>query len=185
MKKFKNLAIVIIVFIALTGCSHSHKWVLFESTKGFTAEYPEAPHPDSTIINSAIGELKLYTFIYDASKSLIDDNMAYAVTCMEYPDSLINSDMKEDSLSHFFRKGIDEAINNMHAKLLSETVIKLDGYPGREVRAEFLDRKAVIKMRGYLVKNMQYMIQVITDAKKDNNISIDKFMDSFKLNKKK
>ena len=183
MKKFKNLAIVIIVFIALTGCSHSHKWVLFESTKGFTAEYPEAPHPDSAIYNSAMGELKSYSFTYDASKSLIDDNSLYAVMCGEYPDSLVNSDMKEESLSLFFRNAIDADINGMHGKLLTETFIKLDGYPGREVRADLMDGKTVVKMRFYLVKNIMYMIQVFTDVKKDYNISIDKFMDSFKLNK--
>jgi hypothetical protein len=69
----------------------------------------------------------------------------------------------------------------VHGKLLSEKIIQINGFPGREARIDFRDGLAVITMRAYLVKNKMYILQTITETKKDFNKSIGKFMDSFKL----
>jgi len=49
------------------------------------------------------------------------------------------------------------------------------------VRIDFKDGLAVIRMRYYLVKNRLFMLQIFTETKKEQNKSIDRFMDSFKL----
>jgi hypothetical protein len=54
-------------------------------------------------------------------------------------------------------------------------------YPGRKFRVDVQNGVAVMTMRAYLVRNKLYMLQVITETKKDLNKSIEKFMNSFSL----
>jgi len=156
-------------------------WYLLESEQyGYKIEFPKEPTENPQVVNSVIGELKMNIFMYDASKGSKDDNLVYMVNYTEYPDTLINSE-KTDVLSDFFRNSIDGAVRNVHGKLLSEKEIKIGEYPGREINIDFKDGMAVIRMRLYLVKNKMYMLQTITETKKDFNKSITRFMDSFEL----
>ena len=88
---------------------------------------------------------------------------------------------KKEILDDFFKKSIAGSLNNVQGKLLSEKVIELGKYPGREIRVDFQNGLGVIKMRIYLVKNTMFMIQTITDTQKQYNKSVDKFMNSFQL----
>jgi hypothetical protein len=44
-----------------------------------------------------------------------------------------------------------------------------------------MEGQAIIKIRIFLVKNILFMIETITETGKVPNKSIDRFMDSFKL----
>ncbi len=157
------------------------KWFLFVSDElGYQIEFPEQPVERSQIVNSEIGELTMNIFMVDASMNEKDDNLVYMVNHSEYPDSLVHSDMKE-FLPEFFRGAIDGAVGNVHGKLLSEKIIQLGKYPGREVRIDFKNGLAVICIRVYLVENSLYMLQTITETNKDFNKSIKQFMNSFEL----
>jgi hypothetical protein len=132
------------------------------------------------VINSEIGELKLNIFVYDASESGTDENLVYLVSSTEYPDSLINSE-KTEILPDLFKNTLEGILSNINGKLLSETVIDINGFPGREVKVDFMEGQAIIKIRIFLVKNILFMIETITETGKVPNKSIDRFMDSFKL----
>lgn len=120
------------------------------------------------------------TFTYKPAKSEKDHNLLYNVISMEITDSLFSSD-KTETLPGYFKSTIDGMVRNFSGKLLSETIIEINGFPGREIKIDFQNGKYMVKVRFYMVKNKSYMIEKLTDTKKDLNKPIDRFMDSFKL----
>ena len=179
MKRFTITFSLITLIAVLTAFSNPGDWQLFESTD-FQAFYPNLPSSQVKTVNSAVGELKMNIFMYDASNNEKDENLVYGIITTEYPDSIINSSNTE-VLQNFFRNSIDGAVNNVNGKLISESTIDIDGFPGREIKVNFRDGLAVIKMRMYLVNNKIFTLQTITKTENDLNKSIDKFMNSFKL----
>ncbi len=179
MRKFKTIIIFIIILTFSVGFTNSKDWQLLE-LEDFQIEFPKKTDYQTKIINSPIGNLKMHIYMYDSSQDKKDDNLVYGVMFIEYPDTIVNSDSKED-LTPLFKNSVDGAVNNVNGKLLSESVIELDGFPGREIKVDFKDGLAIIKMRIYLVKSKLFIIQTITKTKNYSNKSIDKFMDSFKL----
>ena len=173
--------LAVISISASQGFSQDSDWVLFESPDNdFTILFPQLPKADPQLINSDIGELKLNVYMYQAADLKNEDNFVYGVMSTEYPESLF-VDATDEVLKDFFRSSVDGAVANVRGKLLSETIIQLDGNPGREIKVDFRDGMAVIKMRLYLVANKMYMVQTITETRKDFNLSINRFMDSFTL----
>lgn len=178
--KFLKRSLTLII-IGMFGLSFTFldDWILFEGI-GFKMLFPERPAAQTETIKSAVGELKMHIYMYEVADTARDENLLYGLFQTDYPDSLISS-YKKDNLESFFRNSIDGAAKNGRGKILSETIIELDGYPGREVRIDFQQGLAVIRMRFYLVKNRLFILQTITITKKDFNKSIDRFMNSFKL----
>jgi len=160
---------------------HYDSWVTFENGS-CKMLFPKTPVDESQTVNTAIGELKLNNHSYEVPDGTEDDNLVYLLSETEFSDSnTINSKNGEAAVDKYFRGSVDGAVNSVQGKLLTEEVIQLDGYPGRKFRINVKDGAAVITMRSYLVRNKVYMLQVITETKKDYNKSIDKFMSSFTL----
>jgi len=160
---------------------HSDPWVTFENAS-CKMLFPKTPVDESQTVNTAIGELKLNNHSYEVPDSTEDDNLVYLLSETEFSDSnTINSKNGKAVVDKFFRGSVDGAVNSVHGKLLTEEVIQLDGYPGRKFRVDVKDGVAVMTMRSYLVRNKLYMLQVITETKKDFNKSMEKFMSSFTL----
>lgn len=172
---------ILLILVSLMSFIKPKKWFLLNSEQhNYTIEFPSEPTENNQVLNTEIGELKMNMYMLDTSENGIDDNLTYMVINTEYPSELVNSDNTED-LEGYFRGAIDGAIANVHGKLLSEKIIQLDEYSGREVRVDFRDGLAIITMRAYLVKNKMYILQTITETKKDFNKSRSRFLDSFKL----
>jgi hypothetical protein len=175
---------MIAVVVAVTFISVSFRspgdWFQFKSD-GYNISFPVKPTADTKMIQSEVGELKMGINMYDASKSgNKDDNLVYMTMSTEYPDSVINSDMKE-KLPTLFRNAVDGSVKRVGGKLLSETEIEIEGFPGREIKVDYRDGLAVIKAQYYLVKNKMFAIQVITLTGKFPNASQELFMKSFQL----
>jgi len=83
----------------------------------------------------------------------------------------------------FFRGAVDGAVSNVKGKLLTEKKIELDGFPGREVTVDFQNGQAIIMMKCFLVRNMMYILEIISETGKENNASSSHFYQSFKLKK--
>jgi hypothetical protein len=179
MKKAKTLIGIILVLVLTAGFTYQTDWFLLKSD-GFQAEFPSEPVSQPQVVNSEIGDLKVNLFMYDASQGGTDSNLVYLVGFTEYPDSLVNSNMTE-LIPNFFRGSIDGAVKNVNGKILSETVIEINGYPGREVKIDFMEGQAIIMMRFYLVKNRLFMTEIATETSKVPNKSINRFFNSFKL----
>jgi hypothetical protein len=177
----RAVRIILIVGGLISFSFLTEKWYLFESKEfGFTILFPKKPTEQSQNVESAIGPLKLNLFLYEGANDPTDENYVYGVNYTEYPDSLfVNID--STTMSNFFRGSIDGMVGNVKGELLSEKTIELKGFPGREVKASLMNGTAIIKARLYLIRNKMYMIETITDTKKDSNQSIDKFFNSFQL----
>jgi hypothetical protein len=155
-------------------------WYVF-NTKGATIEFPKKPTTQVQNQKTAIGELNMEISIYDATKdTFATTNFIYALVTTEYPDTAVNSNKKEN-IAIFFRGAIDQAVKNVAGKILSEQAIELDGFPGRAVKVSFDNDMAVVNMRGYLVHNKLYMLQVIAETGKDQNPLLLRFLHSLKL----
>jgi len=178
--KTKKSLVGIMAMMALTmGFVKPEDWFLLKS-EAFQIEFPKEPGAQTKMIDSDIGPLAMKIFMYDASKTGTDDNLIYGLIHTEYPDSIMSSD-KTSQLPVFFRNAIEGTLKNVAGKLLSETTIELQGFPGREIKIDFGNGMAIMKIRYYLVKNKLYMIQTITETGKFSNKSVDRFLDSFKL----
>ncbi len=183
MRNLKILvALIILGHLTQSFITNSiQDWTLLE-TKTFKIYFPQKPELSSKILNTEIGELNINMYMYEVPDKTEDDNLAYSLAVTEYPDSLINSTRSEKELIDiFFNNSVNGYIKNVHGKLMSELKIKYDSFPGREIKVEIKDGLAVIKTRIYLVQNKVYMLQVITDTKKDFNRSTNKFLNSFAL----
>jgi hypothetical protein len=154
-------------------------WVLVK-TKDYTVLFPKTPIDTVIMANSAIGYLKIATHIYEVPDDQKDDNLVYILSETEYPDSVMNSTMT-DKLDKFFENSAKGAVGNVHGRLISLVKTQIDGFPGREIRADIADSAYIISMRCYLVKNKLYLLEAITAIKNDYNKSISKFIGSFHL----
>ena len=178
MFKKTKLLFALVVIVASFAFVSQGGWVQVKS-HGFAVEFPKKPEVDSQAVPSAIGDLMLNTFMYEPSQAG-DDNLVYGIMLTKYPDSLIKSNDTVFTKT-VFRNVIDGAAVKAGGKLLSEKEIALDGYPGREVRIDYQNGVAVIKMRMYMAKSTMYLIQTIAEPKKENNKSEVRFLNSFKL----
>lgn len=75
----------------------------------------------------------------------------------------------------------DSFLRGMKATLISESDIKLQENPGREIRAE-RDRLS-IRSRIYLIGNRYYQVVAITPATLPGNLQADRFLASFELSR--
>jgi hypothetical protein len=180
MDKIRTIIATLLLFLSTTSFVGAFDWYLFESSD-FSVEFPHEPTTTAQLVNTAIGEMTMKITMYDASKDG-DENLVYGLVTSEYPDSLIKSSTKE-TIDELFRRSIDGAVTNVKGTLLTEKKIELDGFPGRETRADFQNGLAIIKMRMYLVKNKMFLMQTITETSKENNSNSLKFLNSLKLKK--
>jgi hypothetical protein len=179
MKNLKSLAAVLTFLFISFGFTTASQWEIYE-VADFKAKFPSKPTYETQVVNSAVGNLTMHIHMYDASNTGTDDNLVYGIISTEYPDSTIDSNDSE-LMSNMFRSAIDGAVSNVKGKLLSEKNISIGKYPGREIKVDYGDGVAFIRMRLYLVKNKMYILQTITLTEKDNNASINEFLNSFQL----
>lgn len=177
------LPLFVIIIAALSFKSAEKEWHPFEPVNGnFVVLMPGVPEMKEKIVNSAVGEIKLIMYMYQPPSGT-DDNVAYAVSYMDYPADKITSD-STTLIKDFFDNARDGSIKAIQGKLLTEEIIKYKNFPGREQRVDFRNGMAIIKYRHYLVNNRVYTLQVITPTDNNFNKSINKFLDSFNLTSK-
>jgi hypothetical protein len=180
MTQIRNVFAAIPVLLFATSFTILDDWYLFD-LKDFTIEFPKKPSGSNENLNTEIGKLRMEMYMYEASNDA-DDNLVYSLMTLEYPDSLINSS-KIEILPTLFRNAIDGGVKNVQGKLLTEKTIEINGFPGREVKVDYQNGLAIMKMRFYLIHNKMVVLQTITETSKENNLDALKFHDSFKLKK--
>jgi len=176
MKKLISLSLIIVL---LASFSFQDTWFVQDTPK-YKIAFPKKPQEQTIPVQTALGELKTHLFSCEPSVGGSEENYAYIMAVTDYPESSVSSD-KKDMIDKFFRGSIDGSVKNVNGKLLSETSIELNGYPGREIKIDIQNGQAVITMRDYLIKNRMYMLQVINDGKKGHDAALGKFFSSFSL----
>jgi hypothetical protein len=181
MKMFKAFLSTILLLLILSFTNTRQDWqqVVPEGGNCSIAMPGNPKRIDKTINNRSYGELIAKIWAFQPEKGT-DLNLAYMVSYTDYPEGTIHSD-SVNILKDFYNSFIDGTINNVQGKLLSETIINLSGYPGREVRVDFKNGLALIRYRYFLVKRRLYMLQIIPLTENNFNTSINKFLDSFAL----
>jgi len=96
----------------------------------------------------------------------------------DYPDSLINSNKKEN-LAGFFRGAINGAVKNSNGKLLKETEVVYNNFPGRTIEIDYGNGMAIIKLTMVLRYNKAIMVQTIAETEHSPNKMADDFLNSF------
>jgi hypothetical protein len=181
MSKFK-IIIIFSILVSIMSFKPMTGWYQ-HSTSEFNILFPKIPTNTLKKINTEAGEIEMQIYMYNSSKDETDENLIYSVTSSEYPKEHIQSHIKHDNLDTFFRNSIDGMVSNVKGKLISESKINMGKFQGREIKIDFKNGLAIIRNRTYLVGNNVYFIQTITKTEKENNKSIEKFMNSFTLKK--
>ncbi|MBL0358735.1 MAG: hypothetical protein IPP72_18545 [Chitinophagaceae bacterium] len=178
-RKRSTLSVIFLIAVSLSF-TVTGDWIEFTS-HGFSASFPKKPEADSQMVNSPVGKLKFNSFMYDASEDSTDENLVYGVMTMIYPDSLTQQMKVPAFIKGLFDGAVKGGVNSVKGKLLSEKEIEFEGCPGREVKIDFHNGLAIIRMRMYMVKATMFTLQTITYTEKDENKQIERFMNSFKL----
>ncbi len=131
-------------------------------------------------VSTAIGTLAYHTFYYQPPEADRPENLFYMISYCDYPPEGVHSDSTA-LLDEFFASTMDAAAESVQGELLYSAEQKLDGYPGRIWRIDYLQGQAVVKTRAFLVKNRYYAIQTITVESLAMNPASERFFDSFRL----
>lgn len=184
MKKTKITSIAVVLLFALTCFSFvAEKWSNYEFKENkYTIQFPEKPTASTENVDSQLGVLVMNNQMVDYSEKDGAENLIYMSIYTEYPKEAVSSANKE-LIEPFFEGAINGVIQNTNGKLVWKKDVEIDGYPGKEIKVSISDNAAFIRMRMYLVDNVTYILQTISLSGNDDNKSITKFMDSFKLMK--
>ena len=181
MKQIKPVALILTLLILCGFTARAADWTEFSSKVGnFKMKFPG--HPEETIQDVQVGDvsLKLHLFIYDASNDS-GDNLTYYVMYCDYPKTMINSDLSSEILDTFLKNSIEGGAKSMNGKIVSITKENFKGFPGRKVKINIMDGQGIGYQKVCLVHNRAYFSMVLCESQKDNNPSIEQFLNSFEL----
>ena len=179
MKSRKPL-LALLIIILLSSFAPGD-WVDVQNKEGqFKMKFPRQPTESTQDIEEASLPLKMHIFLYDASKYK-DENMAYYIMYSDYPDTLVNSDFKDELLDTFFKNSIDGGAKNMNGTVVSVTKVNYKDFPGRLAKMSFMDGQGLCYMKIFLVHSRIYILMTLCEPLKDKNPSMDKFFNSFVL----
>jgi hypothetical protein len=170
-----------LLFITLPFCTHAQgDWQVFTSIDGkFKIHTPSELKENVDTLTTAIGLLAYHTFYYQP-KTNQDFNEMYMVSYVDYPEGGMHSDSTL-LLEDFFENTIEAAVETVKGELRYNSELNDLEYPGRLWRIDYLEGKAIMKTRAFLVNNRYYSIQTIAFKNKHLNSLTDRFMDSFEL----
>ncbi len=158
----------------------SKNWREFNSYDGrFSILTPGEMKEKVDSIATPIGVLAYHTFFFQTEQQNAD-NVMYMLSYCDYPPGSIHSDSTE-LIKEFFDATITAATERMHGNLMYERNLKYKDYPGKIWRIDYLDGKAIIKTKAYIIGQRYYTLQTITTKNRSLNLSSEKFLDSFKL----
>ncbi len=160
---------VIVLMFLLTSAFAQGEWPTFKSTEeNFTISLPSEPKQERTAGKSPLGNghhiysLEANDVSFTISNSVIEDPPT------QPKDIKRTLDLARDLVA---------MVTN--GKLLSDTDISIDGFPGRFVRIE--KDKKIWTLRAYLVKQRMYQLMTTEPKAKEANSSVARFFESFKL----
>ena len=187
MKRCRSFFLFLALFFAFITCLPAadppqHRgWEAFSSYEGrFRILIPGSVEQKVDSIDTRMGRLAYHTFFHQSPEGEASDNILYMVSYCDYPPGTVHSDSLE-LLDVFFEATMDAAAGSVRGELLYSDDIRLGKYPGKLWRIDYLNGKAVIKTRAYVVGSRYYSVQTITVRKRSINRSSGKFLDSFHL----
>lgn len=130
-------------------------------------------------IETAVGELAYHTYWLQTPTDTAD-NVMYMLSYVDYPEGALHHDSLE-LVSDFLDASQEEAEKSMHGDVLFSTPKKLNGYPGRFWRIDYLDGQASVRTQAFVANNRYYALQTVSKTRKGINNSTDRFFGSLVL----
>ena len=161
------LALTIIICVASVAHAPAQtaEWTKFSSPEGrFVVLVPDEPVGDEQSKVTPVGKVLMHFFTTRSETG---------VFIVAYADYAI-SDVKRE-----LDANRDSFLKGMKATLVSESDIKLQGNPGREIKAA--RDQLSIRSRIYLVGKRYYQAVAITPATLPGDVEADRFLTSFEL----
>lgn len=164
--------ILLILTVLGTLVPEESSWEEYASTEGrFSVLLPGNPSEKVETMNTAAGPIDLHLF------SVHGNDFEYSLAYNDYPDSLIQ-DVGPDAMLDRVRDGF---VAGVKGKLLSELIISLDEYPGRELKIEITGGTGTVRSRIFMVRHRLYQVMVGMPTEKAFLENVDKFLVSFRL----
>ena len=149
-------------------------WLLVESAEGrFRIMMPGKP-------DSSVDPPDKKDAVHLWQLTLEKEEVGYFVAYNDLPDTLTKSEDIESALN----KGRDALAKSLKATVAEESLLSVDGNPGRVSRMNVITKdasKAVILFRDFIVKDRYYQIMVIGNKLTIDKAHVDEYMDSFQL----
>ena len=144
-------------------------WVEFSPKNGgFSIMMPDKP-PEWTLLHeTAKGQASSPLY------QIVKGDFKYLVSYMDYPFSV--EEHKRDKLLEL---GAEAGIAKLGVKVVSNTPISLESYPGREVKGEL--GGILYRSRVYLVRQRLYLLIIWMPPTETGSENAAKFLESFKL----
>jgi hypothetical protein len=150
------------------------EWKQFSSAEGrFSVLLPGRPIEQRQKYNSSAGEIKTTLFLRDAPR-----HVSYLVSFIDYPPGLLQPSAAAKLLDYTR----DNTLTNTKGKLVSETMITLDGtLDGRQLVIEVPTQQTRWNYRIYALQSRVYQLVVARPAQAPSEEEDQKFLNSFKL----
>lgn len=143
-------------------------------------KFPQKPKEEQKTIDSEWGQLLLdIRLLEQKTKS---DNMVYLAMETKFPTKVVDQS-NTNELNEFYEKAIDRSVYNVNGELISIHDIYYKGKPGKEYRCYFSDREVLMVYRLFYDNESLYTYGVVTVPDKDKNREMNKFLDSFEIEK--
>jgi hypothetical protein len=172
-----KLTLIVLAFLVSVTILQAQEWEIYKNEAlEFRAAYPDTPDKTVQKVATAVGELDMHMIMYTATSG--DDNAIYSVIRSDYP-----KDLFKGADAEMFTKILDGAVegarSNLDGTLIFNKRVTFNGFPGRNIKIEITG--AYVYMNTILVYNTMFITQVICYIEKDNNASIQKFLNSFDI----
>lgn len=153
-------------------------WQTFSSPDGaFIIEFPAKPVEQRYSIDNPAGNFEVHSYKHVGLAS-------YSVSYTDYPFTIDEADVANTSLEH----ARDGGVRQVNGRLVKETVISIQGHPGRLLVVDSPNggpHGSMISNKVYLVGRRLYSMQVAIPKDTHESQSLDaagkKFLDSFEL----
>jgi len=165
------LVLITLFALVLSGCK-TVPWTEYSSTEGqFSVLLPAAPTTDVKPVATQSGQVEMHFY------SLTTGNTDYLISYADYPISLFQN----TPIKSILDGARDGAVKNSQGRLITESDISLDSYPGREINVESSDSANLMRAHLYVVNQRLYQVIVITPRASAGSADVTKFLDSFQL----
>jgi hypothetical protein len=137
---------------------------------GFKIKFPEAPEVSWDIVETEVGDIDLYSYLYELS-----DAEAYMVAFGDYPEELIDKENPYEMLVSS-REG---ALEDMDALIEDEKQFVVNGFPAVRTYAIGQADNMYIVYQSAIANNRLFQIMMARDAEYPSKENISSFLDSF------
>lgn len=174
-------SLLLFVFLLSFTSIQAQDWKTYKyESLEIRANFPAAPEKTVQKVQTAVGELDMHMVMYAPTSG--DDNAVYSIIRSDYPEDQFK-DADEEYNSKVLDGAVEGATSNVNGTLVFDKKVTFNGFPGRNIKIKMAE--GFIYINAILANNSMFIAQVICLTNKDNNSSIQKFLNSFEIIKTK